>query len=74
MQKYQFSVLIEHDEDGYYAYCPRLQGCYTQGDTYEEVLANIEDAIRLHLEDRIADGEPVPAVEGITLTTLEVTV
>lgn len=74
MQTYQFSVLVERDDDGYFAYCPRLQGCYTQGDTYEEVLANIQDAIRLHVEDRIAADEPVPVVEGITVTTLEVSV
>ena len=44
MTNYRFSVVIERDENGYYAYCPELQGCYTQGDTYEEALANIKDA------------------------------
>ena len=54
-------VVIERDEDGVYiAYCPALQGCYTQGDTYEEALENIKDAIRLHIEARRAVGEPVP--------------
>ncbi|TAH49718.1 MAG: type II toxin-antitoxin system HicB family antitoxin [Chloroflexota bacterium] len=54
MTKYVLPIVIEKDEDGYFAFCPELQGCYTQGETYEEVLANIEDAIRLHLEDRVA--------------------
>jgi len=49
-------VVIEKDADGYFAYCPSLQGCYTQGDTYEEVIKNIKDAIRLHIEDRLADN------------------
>ena len=53
----EFNVVIEKDEDGYFAYCPQLQGCYTQGDTYEEALANIQDAIKLHVEDRKAEGE-----------------
>ena len=53
MNVYKFSVVVEKDVDGYFALCPELQGCYTQGDTYEEVLGNIKDAIRLHIEDRI---------------------
>ena len=57
MKTYRFSVIVEKDKDGYFAFCPELQGCYTQGDTYEEVLANIKDAIYLHLEDRIEGNE-----------------
>jgi predicted RNase H-like HicB family nuclease len=53
MSRVLFPVLIEQDEDGYFASCPKLQGCYTQGNTYEEALKNIQDAICLHLEDRI---------------------
>jgi len=37
MSAYKFSVVIEKDINGYFAFCPELQGCYTQGDTYEEV-------------------------------------
>ncbi|MGH9557187.1 MAG: type II toxin-antitoxin system HicB family antitoxin [Terriglobales bacterium] len=47
-------IVVEHDGDGYFVRCPALQGCYSQGETYEEALQNIRDAIRLHLEDRIA--------------------
>ena len=53
MNRVVLPVIIEKDGDGYFGYCPPLQGCYTQGDTYEEVLANLEDAIRLHIEDRL---------------------
>ena len=56
-------VIIEKDADGYFAHCPQLQGCYTQGDTYAETIANIRDAIQLHIEDRLASGEPLPQVE-----------
>jgi len=42
----------ERDAEGFYVSCPPLQGCYSQGDTYDEALSNIKDAIRLHLEDR----------------------
>ena len=74
MSRYKFSVVIERDSDGYFAFCPELQGCYTQGDTYEEVLENIEDAIRLHVEDRIESGEDIPQAESVSLTLMEVAV
>ena len=60
MPDYKFTVVIERDEDGLYvASVPLLQGCYTQGETYEEALENIKDAIRLHIKARQALGEPV---------------
>lgn len=45
----QVSVLIEKDEEGYYAYCPQLEGCQSQGTTLEEVQENIKEAIELYL-------------------------
>ena len=74
MKSYKFSVVIEKDKDGYFAFCPELQGCYTQGETYEETIKNIKDAIHLHLEDRIESGEEIPEVESVSLTSLEVAV
>lgn len=65
MNVYKFSVVIERDVDGYFALCPELQGCYTQGDTYEEVLNNIKDAIHLHVEDRLESGEDIPQAESV---------
>ena len=59
MKRYRFSVIVEKDPDGYFAFCPELQGCHTQGVSYEEVLDNIRDAIRLHVEDRIEAGEEI---------------
>jgi predicted RNase H-like HicB family nuclease len=41
--------VIEKDELGYYAYCPALEGCQTQGDSMEEVQTNIKEAISLYL-------------------------
>ena len=47
---YKVSVVIEKDEYGYYAHCPELEGCQTQGDTLEEILDNTREAIELYLE------------------------
>lgn len=74
MSTFKFSVVIEKDSDGYYAFCPELQGCYSQGDTHEEALENIKDAIRLHVEDRIESGEDIPQAESVSLTMLEIAV
>ncbi len=74
MKPYRFSVLMEKDAEGYFAWCPELQGCYTQGATYEEALEALRDAIRLHVEDRLANYEPIPQAELVSLTSLEVAV
>jgi predicted RNase H-like HicB family nuclease len=54
-------VVIYPDEDGgYCASCPSLPGCHSQGDTWEETLANIKEAMELYIEDMIENGEEVP--------------
>jgi len=74
MKNYRFSVVIERDKEGYFAFCPELQGCYTQADNYEKALENIKDAIQLHVEDRLQSGEEIPQFDSISLTSLEVAV
>ena len=74
MANYHFSIIVERDSDGYFARCNELQGCYTQGDTYEEVIENIKDAISLHVEDRIESGEEIPQPESVSLTVMDVAV
>jgi predicted RNase H-like HicB family nuclease len=48
-QDYQISIVIEKDEYGYYAYCPHLPGCQSQGESLEEVKTNINEAMELYL-------------------------
>ena len=67
-------IVVEGDADGYFVSCPALQGCYSQGDTYEEAVKNIKDAIRLHIEDRLADGEEIPERSSVSLSTVEISV
>ncbi|MEK7398738.1 MAG: type II toxin-antitoxin system HicB family antitoxin [Candidatus Poribacteria bacterium] len=61
-KEYVIEVVIEPDEDVYHAYCPILRGCHTWGHTEEEAFRFIQEAVRLHLEDMIDDGEIVPGV------------
>ena len=54
-------VLLHPGEDGYVvAEVPSLPGCVSQGRTREEALANIREAIALHVEVLQERGEPVP--------------
>jgi len=74
MRQLTLPIVLEADSDGYFVSCPALQGCYSQGDTYEEAVENIKDAIRLHLQDRIASGEDLPEHISVSLSTVEVAV
>lgn len=44
------NIIIEKDQDGYFARILELEGCVSQGNTYEETLANIKEAGELYLE------------------------
>lgn len=74
MTNYHFTVRVEKHSDGYVAFCGELQGCYAQGDTYEEAMDAIRDAVRLHVEDRLASGEEIPQAEQVALTSLDIAV
>ena len=74
MKQLTLPIVVEGDSDGYFVSCPALQGCYSQGDTYEQAVENIKDAIRLHIEDRLAGGEDIPEHLTISLSTVEVSV
>ncbi|MHB1343608.1 MAG: type II toxin-antitoxin system HicB family antitoxin [Thermoleophilia bacterium] len=74
MTEYRFSAVIGHDDDGYWGQCPELQGCYTQGITFEETVENLKEAIALHVEDRVACGEEIPRSDTVSLLTLDIAV
>lgn len=59
------SVVIERDDNGFYAWCPKLKGCQSQGGTLDEAMANIREAVELYLET-------VPAAERDELFSGEI--
>jgi predicted RNase H-like HicB family nuclease len=70
MKVYDFSVLIEKDEDGYYvATVPALKSCYTQAKTLDELYPRIEEVVDLCLEE---EPEP-PVMQFVALQRIEVT-
>jgi antitoxin HicB len=57
---HQFTVVIEPDEEAFHAYVPSLPGCHTFGSTIDEARINIAEAMELHIESMLQDGEPIP--------------
>ncbi|MFD2417775.1 type II toxin-antitoxin system HicB family antitoxin [Amycolatopsis pigmentata] len=65
-------MLVERTEDGGYgAWIPDLPGCVALGSTYDEVIAEMVEAVRLHLDGLRADGLPIPAPTTIASTAID---
>ena len=62
MSNYRYTIILHPDQEegGYTVTVPTLPGCITQGDTMDEAIAMAKDAIRLHIESLLAEGQPVP--------------
>ena len=57
----KYTALLQQEPDGgYVGTVPALPGCISQGDSRQEALRNIKEAIELYLEDVIAAGELAP--------------
>lgn len=56
----QFTVIVERGPTSWGAYVPDLPGCVAAGETREEALQLIRDAIEFHLEGLKEQGEPLP--------------
>src|SRR5258707_4290783 len=70
-----FKVFLEPDEDygGYVVVCPSIPGCYSQGKTVPEALANIREAIDLCLGDMENRGEEIPDPNNVLIGSVVVT-
>jgi predicted RNase H-like HicB family nuclease len=60
-----YMVVIEKGESGYGAHVPDLLGCIAAGETREEFLELIKDAIEFHIEGLVEAGEPVPPPSSV---------
>lgn len=67
-------VIHKAEEGGYWAEAPALPGCFTQGETLEEVLANLREAIEAHLEALVEEGREAPAESEVLVGRLVVSV
>ncbi len=58
--KLQYAVVYEQTPNNYCAYPPDLPGCISTGKTWEDIQEMIREAIALHIEAMMEDGEPLP--------------
>lgn len=70
----KLNVVIEKDADGYYAWCPELPGCQSQGETFEEALENIREAAELYLETLSPEERQSLKQKQVVTTALEVSI
>jgi predicted RNase H-like HicB family nuclease len=69
-----FPVILEPDETGgFVVTCPLLPGCFSQGETVEEALTNIREAIQLCLEEMAMRGETIPDPSKVLIGSVSVT-
>ena len=61
MKKYFYPVIFEPEEVGVSVYVPDIPGCFTQGDSLEEALDNVQEVIGLMLEDKSPEEYPEPS-------------
>lgn len=67
-----YVVLIERTEDGGFGvWCPDLPGCVALGDTYDEAITEMREAMAFHIEGLRADGDPVPRPSTVGSTTVD---
>ena len=72
--QYRYRVVIYRDADGVYiAECPALEGCVTDGATFEEALVQIKDAVRVYVGSLIELGRPIPQEEDVFEGVVSVT-
>ncbi len=70
----RFKVVLEPNESGgYTVHVPILPGCISEGDSKNEALTNIKEAIELYIESLEEDGEPIPSEESAEEAVVEVT-
>jgi antitoxin HicB len=68
----KFRIVVEEDEGGkFVSSCPTLPGCWSQGDTRDEAVRNIGEAIEGYLESLRKHGDPIPP--PITEEVIDVT-
>lgn len=70
MKFQKFLVVIEKCPTNFAAYSPDLPGCITTGKTREETERNMIEAMQLHLDSMIADGDKIPKPESSAITMM----
>jgi len=71
---YKVDIIINKDDHGYFAYCPALEGCVTQGESYEETIENAKEAVSLYLSTMSQEEIKAALSKEIVTTTVDIEV
>ena len=50
-------ICSKQDNDSYFALCPEISGCFTQGDTYEEAYTNLKELVEASIKEDLAEKD-----------------
>lgn len=74
MKLYNYKVIVEEcEEGGFYAECPAFPGCHVEGETYEETMKEMKEAVRAFIDDFKARNEELPS-DNFLVTFVQITV
>ena len=69
----QYTVVVHSaEEGGYWVYVPSLPGCFSQGETIDEAMNKVREAIELHIEGLKGEGQEVPTERDLVIGRVEV--
>ncbi len=69
----EYTVLVyKAEEGGYWAEVPALPGCYSQGETVEETMKNVKEAVEAHIMALKEEEEKVPSEEDFIIARVNV--
>lgn len=71
MQEYTI-IIHPAEEGGFWVEVPTLPGCFSQGESIEEAMRNVKEAIDLHIECLKEDNEPVPIENDLIISRVQV--
>ena len=69
----EYTIIIHPaEEGGFWVEVPTLPGCFSQGESIEEVMTNIKEAIELHIEGLVEEHEPVPIENDLIVSRINI--
>ena len=74
MKLYNYKVVVEEcEEGGFYAECPAFPGCHVEGETYEETMKEMKEAVRAFIGDNLARNQELPS-DNFLVTSVQISV
>ncbi len=74
MNLYNYKVIIEEcEEGGFYAECPAFPGCHVEGETYEETMKEMKEALKNFIEDYKSKNEELPS-DNFLITSIQISI